>query len=591
MKFRLKLFLLLLAVSIIPVLLVGIVSYYDDERVIAEHTLNNLKFFIEKEEENITDVINLHFKELNLISNKIDLLQSVEDYNNFRTKENQQAMNEVLNTLKGNLSDVNKISITDLNGKILASTKNTEINQNQPYERFDERIKSEQVMVDFTLTNEGLPVILFSKILMISTNQIGIIFAEFEPQGIFGDINTNTLGRTGEFSVAKKINENEILLIYPLIIEEEVILKKTISMEKNTIPIIQSMMKNEDQFLNLINLQSEPVMAVTGYIEEAEWGIAASINKSEIFTPLQLSLFVLIFVFIIVSISVIVIATFFSKTIASPVNEIVNASNQIAQGNLDVKLDIKTGDELNLLSDSFNEMTESLKNKIKIEEELENSKDQLRNERINTIGMLSAQIAHDIKNPLHTIKNSIEIIRKKHPSEDIVTREINRIDRGTTRIAHQVEDVLNYINTTQIDFTQVSLLKILQSTMETLKIPDKIDIIAPKKDLIVECDAEKIESVFNNILLNAIHAIGNSKGTIEIRAYQKRNKAIIEFENTGPNIQEDILPRIFEPLFSTKEKGTGLGLVSCKNIIERHNGSIEVSSNPVIFKISIPIKH
>ena len=591
MKFRLKLFLLLLAVSIIPVLLVGIVSYYDDERVIAEHTLNNLKFFIEKEEENITDVINLHFKELNLISNKIDLLQSVEDYNNFRTKENQQAMNEVLNTLKGNLSDVNKISITDLNGKILASTKNTEINQNQPYERFDERIKSERVMVDFTLTNEGLPVILFSKILMISTNQIGIIFAEFEPQGIFGDINTNTLGRTGEFSVAKKINENEILLIYPLIIEEEVILKKTISTEKNTIPIIQSMMKNEDEFLNLINLQSEPVMAVTGYIEEAEWGIAASINKSEIFTPLQLSLFVLIFVFIIVSISVIVIATFFSKTIASPVNEIVNASNQIAQGNLDVKLDIKTGDELNLLSDSFNEMTESLKNKIKIEEELENSKDQLRNERINTIGMLSAQIAHDIKNPLHTIKNSIEIIRKKHPSEDIVTREINRIDRGTTRIAHQVEDVLNYINTTQIDFTQVSLLKILQSTMETLKIPDKIDIIDPKKDLIVECDAEKIESVFNNILLNAIHAIGNSKGTIEIRAYQKRNKAIIEFENTGPNIQEDILPRIFEPLFSTKEKGTGLGLVSCKNIIERHNGSIEVSSNPVIFKISIPIKH
>jgi signal transduction histidine kinase len=296
-------------------------------------------------------------------------------------------------------------------------------------------------------------------------------------------------------------------------------------------------------------------------------------------------------VFIIVSISVIVIATFFSKTIASPVNEIVNASNQIAQGNLDVKLDIKTGDELNLLSDSFNDMTESLKNKIKIEEELENSKNQLRNERINTIGMLSAQIAHDIKNPLHTIKNSIEIIRKKHPSEDIVTREINRIDRGTTRIAHQVEDVLNYINTTQIDFTQVSLLKILQSTMETLKIPDKIEVISPKKDLIVECDAEKIESVFNNILLNAIHAIGNNKGMIEIRTHQKRNEAIIEFENTGPNIQEDILPRIFEPLFSTKEKGTGLGLVSCKNIIERHNGSIEVSSNPVIFKISIPIKH
>jgi signal transduction histidine kinase len=212
-------------------------------------------------------------------------------------------------------------------------------------------------------------------------------------------------------------------------------------------------------------------------------------------------------------------------------------------------------------------------------------------ERINTIGMLAAQIAHDIKNPLQTIKNSAEIIKNKPLSIEVITREIDRINRGASRISHQVDDVLNYISTTQMDFTQGSILKILQSTIETLKIPETINIILPNNDILVDCDADKIESVFNNILLNAIHAIGNEAGQIKIRLSQEQNKAIIEFENSGSNIPKDVLLKIFEPLFSTKEKGTGLGLVSCKNIIERHGGTITASSDPVVFRILIPIKH
>ena len=205
--------------------------------------------------------------------------------------------------------------------------------------------------------------------------------------------------------------------------------------------------------------------------------------------------------------------------------------------------------------------------------------------------MLAAQIAHDIKNPLYVIKNSAEIIKRQPINNEIIVRETSRIDRGIARISHQVDDVLNYINVTQIKFIQASLLKILQFTMDVLKIPEMIEIILPKNDLIIGCDPEKIESVFSNILLNAIQAIGGNKGQIKITISQIQNTAIIEFENTGPNINEATLSRIFEPLFSTKEKGTGLGLVSCKNIIEQHGGTITATSNPVIFKIVIPIKN
>jgi nitrogen fixation/metabolism regulation signal transduction histidine kinase len=487
--------------------------------------------------------------------------------------------------LKDVFVDADRISITDFSGKILASTKSTEINKNQSYDIFNKTKNSEQTKINFILTNEDQQTVLFSKVLMIGANQIGIVFVEFKQNKIFGEINENMLGETGKFLIAEKISEDSALQIYPIT------MKKTISMEKNNIPIVQALMKNEDHFSNLVNLENEPVLAATGYIEEANWGIAASVGKSEISTLLQFSLLVVSFVLIIMSIAVVLIAIFFANTIAKPIMRIVNVSNQISQGNLDVKLDIKTNDELNALSNSFNDMIESLKKKIMIEEELEDSKNQLKMERINTIGMLAAQIAHDIKNPLQTIKNSAEIIKNKPLSIEVITREIDRINRGASRISHQVDDVLNYISTTQIDFTQGSILKILQSTIETLKIPETINIILPNNDILVDCDADKIESVFNNILLNAIHAIGNEAGQIKIRLSQEQNKAIIEFENSGSNIPKDVLLKIFEPLFSTKEKGTGLGLVSCKNIIERHGGTITASSDPVVFRILIPIKH
>ncbi|MGI9565825.1 MAG: ATP-binding protein [Nitrosopumilus sp.] len=591
MKFRIKLFIVLLVVSIIPIFVIGIISYYDNQRTITQHTLNNLEFFVDKEKNNITNTVNFHSDRLDFISNRAEILQTIADYKNSPTEINQQKIDETLEMIKNIVGDAEKISIMDEDGIVLTSTKISEINQKgQFYERFEEIKNSDQITIDYVLTNEGSPVVFFSKGLILNENNIGVIFLEFLPENIFGQINTNALGRTGEFSIAKKTSENKALLIFPLIIEEDTILQKTISMEKEKIPIVQALLKNQNSFLDLVNDKDEPILAATGYIENVDWGIIASVNKSEIFSSLQFSVWILIFVIAVISIAIVIISILLSQTIAKPIKDMVNVSNQITHGNLNIRSKINTNDELSILSNSFNDMIESLEKKIKIEKELEDSKNQLKNERVNTIGMLASQIAHDIKNPLYVIKNSIEIIRKKTPENEIIVREVNRVNRGIARISHQVEDVLNYVNPTQTKFEQTSLLKIIQSAIDTMKIPEEVIVTLPKKDIFVECDIEKIESVFNNIILNAIHAIGNTAGKITIRLSQDENNAIIEFENSGPNIEKNILPKIFEPLFSTKEKGTGLGLVSCKNIIESHRGTVSVRSNPVIFEIMIPIK-
>ena len=99
---------------------------------------------------------------------------------------------------------------------------------------------------------------------------------------------------------------------------------------------------------------------------------------------------------------------------------------------------------------------------------------------------------------------------------------------------------------------------------------------------------EQIQVVFSNLILNAIQAIDKDDGRILIRTFESEKDFVIEFEDSGSGIIPDNVSRIFDPLFTTKQTGTGLGLVICKTIIEQHGGIITVKTSPTIFTITLP---
>ncbi|PIY90655.1 MAG: hypothetical protein COY74_00250, partial [Nitrosopumilales archaeon CG_4_10_14_0_8_um_filter_34_8] len=94
--------------------------------------------------------------------------------------------------------------------------------------------------------------------------------------------------------------------------------------------------------------------------------------------------------------------------------------------------------------------------------------------------------------------------------------------------------------------------------------------------------------VFSNLIKNAIDAIGDNPGSIEIKCQENGNCVTIDIIDSGPGIKENNINKIFEPLYTTKQTGTGLGLVSCKNIIEQHGGKLSVKNNPTTFTITLP---
>jgi signal transduction histidine kinase len=198
-------------------------------------------------------------------------------------------------------------------------------------------------------------------------------------------------------------------------------------------------------------------------------------------------------------------------------------------------------------------------------------------------------MAHDMKNPLAVIKTATDVLKRKFKGDDDkIDKLFSNIDIGISRISHQIKDVLEYVRITPANIKAVRLDQMINTALNTIQIPPNLTIKNFHTNIELNCDQQKMEIVLINLILNAVQAIGDNSGEIVISSKKDNLHYEINIENSGPSIPEDLLDKIFEPLFTTKFQGTGLGLATCKNIIEQHGGSILVKNNPTRFIIRFP---
>lgn len=215
----------------------------------------------------------------------------------------------------------------------------------------------------------------------------------------------------------------------------------------------------------------------------------------------------------------------------------------------------------------------------------------IKDEKIKTIGELSSRLAHNIRNPLTILQTSLDILKTKHPKVyEKETSKFNAMYNAINRIEHQTTDVLGFLTTKKLNFIQNEISEILNSVLDELMIPSNIVVEKPQNKIYLDCDFESMGVIFTNIIFNAIQVI-NGSGKIVIKTIQNGNFVSISFENSGPSIPDGIISKIFDPLFTTKQEGTGLGLLSAKNIAEQHGGKIEIKNNPTTFTVVLPQKH
>lgn len=279
-------------------------------------------------------------------------------------------------------------------------------------------------------------------------------------------------------------------------------------------------------------------------------------------------------------ITAIIVVILTSRFVSKPIKELVTMTQNISQGKF-VQTKIKyNNDDVNEILDSLNEMSNDLKKyKAKI----------IRQEKLSSIGELASRLAHDIRNPLTVIKGTLDFIKQQNKNmspEDI--ERFKRVDTAMYRITHQIDNVLDFIKGKPMELSEHQLLEIVDSVLMDIPNHNDIKIETNVLDTKILCDFEAMKIVLINLIINAIQAL-NKNGVIKIYSEIKDGKTIITVEDNGPEIAANVLEKMFEPLYTTKQEGTGLGLASCKSIIEQHKGTITVKSNPTRFIIELPI--
>jgi PAS domain S-box-containing protein len=220
----------------------------------------------------------------------------------------------------------------------------------------------------------------------------------------------------------------------------------------------------------------------------------------------------------------------------------------------------------------------------------------LQAEKLAAAGRLVRTLAHEVRNPINNINLAVEqLIAAAAKDEDSLYLDI--IHRNSNRINELIKELLLSSRPAEIDMSQSSFQslidEVLASAMDRINLKHiSLSLNIPEQVIMIECDRSKLVMAFSNIVINAIEAMEEEKGKLIIDAQVYHNKLIIYITDNGTGISEENLPRLFEPYFTSKRNGIGLGLAATLNIIQSHRGTIEATSlekKGTTFTITLPL--
>jgi PAS domain S-box-containing protein len=247
----------------------------------------------------------------------------------------------------------------------------------------------------------------------------------------------------------------------------------------------------------------------------------------------------------------------------------------------------KSGDRIGRLI-----LMDDITQRIRLEEQL------VQTEKLTSLGLLAAGVAHEVNTPLAVISNYIQMLAKQLPSGDPRHHLIDKVVKQTFRASEIVNNLLNFSRTGAVEFTEVNLNSVVEETLSLIAHPLKTAHVRVTRNLQQELPPvlgsnNKLQQVFLNLFMNARDAMP-SGGMVEVRTASNNGTVEIEITDTGSGIPRENLHRIFDPFFTTKSsgRGTGLGLSVSYGIIKEHAGKVDVRSTPdkgTSFRLEFPV--
>lgn len=287
------------------------------------------------------------------------------------------------------------------------------------------------------------------------------------------------------------------------------------------------------------------------------------------------------------------IAVFFAlrlgRQIIGPVRELISGAEHFSTGDLDYRIPEDMSREFSKVSASFNRMASELK---------ENIVDAKKTEQLKIMGEVAAGLAHEIKNPLTGIKGALEVFTRElnlSPDDRAVFEEmlfqIKKLDVIT-------KSFLEYARPPAPQFAPANINEIVNATVSFIsrhnlhKNVEKVEIVRDLDESlpVISGDPVQLQQVFLNLAVNALDAMVEG-GVLKFTTGQQNGAVVAEVSDTGHGLDDETMQKIFQPFFTTKTRGLGIGLSISKRIVEQHKGEIQVKTGELgtVFRITLPI--
>ncbi|MBI2071417.1 MAG: response regulator [Elusimicrobia bacterium] len=286
------------------------------------------------------------------------------------------------------------------------------------------------------------------------------------------------------------------------------------------------------------------------------------------------------------------------RSMTRPIRRLVEATGELARGNLDFRVQVEEPAEMGILSGAFNDMAAKLKEREFEQKKLQNHL--IRSEKLSTVGRLIAGIAHELNNPLNGVTGYAELIQSDGCPPEL-HRDLKQIQNHAQRCRRIVENLLLFVRHGSPEKKPVDIDRVIRSVLTLLEYRmSKADSIRidyrPAAVPAVWGNFQQLEQVFLNLIQNACDALSVKERhdrRVAIGLSQDDGYVCVEIKDNGPGIPAEFKDKIFDPFFTTKEagRGTGLGLAITSQIVADHAGTISAESVPAegaVFAVRLP---
>ena len=305
----------------------------------------------------------------------------------------------------------------------------------------------------------------------------------------------------------------------------------------------------------------------------------------------------LVFVGLVIVLIAALLGVIVSRRITRPLEHLSRAVGKVAKGDFDVNVDINSRDEIGELSNSFNEMAGELKER---ESSLQTAQHALvQSEKMAAVGTLSAGLAHEVKNPLSAVLGYAQLSKRKLDQPEALAKHLDIIETETRRCNEIISNLMQFSRQEKGDHSEISVNDVVEKSMKIVDHQLSLKNVRIESNLAADLplifgNANQLQQVLMNLMINAQQAIGEDGGTVDLETQVRSQSVLITVSDTGPGMDDDVAKKIFEPFFTTKPagKGTGLGLSVTYGIIKDHGGDISVhraSSGGAKFVIELPL--